>query len=229
MPAGPERGRRIFTDVFPPHVIERAIAEAVNAIRRQRTDDDVSHRPAILHIEHRWLTFTLTAAREVVAPVASVEHRGRRHHAGRSELHGLRVGSASRSPDRSRAPDSAKESDLAMDWGSVMGSVMDSGLGVGVPDGTEHSFTPPDTRAARAERRFRTHEAAAQGLEGEAIGAAKGDTGRRRHRAGLVLIADGRVSAGPIGGMRGLRRRQRSQRKNEISRLHVVSPWIGPE
>ena len=77
---------------------------------------------------------------------------------------------------------------------------------------------------ARAESRFRTHEASAQRLEGEPVSAAECDTGRGRHRAGLELVADGGVSAGSICGVRGLRSRENSQRKNQVSRLHRVSP-----
>ena len=66
VPAGPERGRGIFTDVLPPHVIQRAIAEAMNAIGRQRANDDVPQRRAILDVETPVADLRLAATRQVV-------------------------------------------------------------------------------------------------------------------------------------------------------------------
>ncbi len=60
---GTERRRGVLTNVFPPHALKRAVAETVNAVCREWTDDHIPERAAFLNIEHRRLAFALTAAR----------------------------------------------------------------------------------------------------------------------------------------------------------------------
>ena len=61
---------------------------SVNTVGREISDDHVSDNTAILHIEQRGLAFALAATREVVAAIATIEHRPGRHDMRRGELHG---------------------------------------------------------------------------------------------------------------------------------------------
>ena len=59
-------GCSVLADVFPPDVLERASAVAVNAVGGGRADDHVFERRSVGQFEQWFLTFTLTAVTEPI-------------------------------------------------------------------------------------------------------------------------------------------------------------------
>src|SRR5690349_20249269 len=78
---------RIFADIFPPYVFNRAVAEAMDAVGRQIADHHVADDAAVLDIEYRRLTFRLAAARQVITVATAV--KGAADHHGAGQLDGL--------------------------------------------------------------------------------------------------------------------------------------------
>jgi len=67
-----ECGGRIFTHVFPPDVVDRAVGEAMYTVSRQIADHHIAQAGAVFQLEYRRLPFGLAAAGKLEALAAAI-------------------------------------------------------------------------------------------------------------------------------------------------------------
>ncbi len=78
---------RVFADVFPPDIFDRAAAFAMDAIRREVADDHIANHGIVLQAEQRRLTFRLAPAGQVIASVIAIKYFTHTQFNGGRQLH----------------------------------------------------------------------------------------------------------------------------------------------